>query len=105
MPEGSDDVLTTTLGKPEHPERTRAHSTEFTHRKYVFGKQKRSRRVASHAGCYTQQDVDEIKRDFAAQLSRQREEMEASVNERFQKWVESVTVQGNLQQVLRGGDP
>ena len=105
VPRGSNDVLTAVLGTPEHPGRTRAHSTDFTRRKDVFGRQKRTRRAASHAGCYTQQDVDEIKRDFTAQLSRQREEMEAAVNERFQKWVESVAVQGNLQQVLRGGDP
>ena len=105
VPQGSNDVLTAALGTPEHPGRTRAHSTEYTRRKDVFGKQKRNRRAASHAGCYSQQDVEEIKKDFAAQLARQREEMEASVNERLQRWMESAVVQGNLQQALRGGIP
>ena len=102
---GSNDVLTAALGTPEHPGRTRAHSTEFTSRKDVFGKPKRSRRPASHAGLYTQKDVDEIKEDFRAQMRQQRDEMEAGWNERFQKMFEAAAVQGNLQQVLRGGDP
>ena len=105
VPQGSNDVLTAALGTPEHPGRTRAHSTDFIRRKDVFGKQKRNRRTAFHACCYSQQDVDEIKKDFTVQLTRQREEMEAAVNEKFQKWVESVAVQSNLQLVLRGGDP
>ena len=105
VPQGSNDVLTAALGTPEHPGRTRAHSTDFTRRKDVFGKQKRNRAAASHAGCYSQQDIDGLREEMEAKMNKQREEMNAEWTEKFQRWMESTAVQGNFQQVLRAGDP
>ena len=105
MPQGSNDVLSAALGTPEHPGRTRAYSTDYTRRKDVFGKPKRSRRAASHAGCFSQHDVDEIRQDLQAEMDARLEKMNAHWTEKFQGLMESVAYQGNLQQVLRGGDP
>ena len=105
VPRGSNDVLTAALGTPEHPGRTRTYSEDFTRREDVFGKQKRNRRAASHAGCYSQRDIDGIKEDFREQMRKQREEINADWNERFQRLMESGAFQGNLQHVLRAGDP
>ena len=112
MPQGSNDVLTAALGTPEHPGRTRAYSTDFTRRKDVFGKQKRNRAAASHAGCYSQQDLDALREDMEAEMEARMEakmeakmeEMNAEWTDRWQRWMESAVVQGNLQQVLRAGD-
>jgi len=83
--ERQHDILSASIGTPEHPGRIRGHS-EFASLKTVFGKSTKKRTI--HSDCISKAQAnkmqEQLQAGFQEGLNRQREELTAEFNKKMQ---------------------